>query len=125
MKLAIPFRSRHQALLITVGLGIALALTIRYAVYDQRAAAPTDDSTLQTSQPTLPLEASAFDWPHLRGAHYDAVSTETDLADTWPAEGPPVLWTHELGQGYSGFAVVGGKLFTQMQSRTGQYVLCL
>ena len=48
-------------------------------------------------------------WPHLRGAGYDAFSTETGLVDSWPAGGPPVLWSIELGQGYSGFIVGGGR----------------
>src|SRR5262245_33802171 len=65
------------------------------------------------------------DWPHLRGPLYDAVSAETGLADSWPAEGPPQLWSSDLGQGYSGFIVAGGKVYTQRQTLGGQYVLCL
>lgn len=65
------------------------------------------------------------DWPHLRGPNYDALSPEKSLADTWPASGPPVVWTCDLGQGYSGFVAVGDRLFTQFQTRTGQFVLCL
>ncbi len=64
-------------------------------------------------------------WPHLRGPRYDAISTESGLADTWPELGPPVLWSIELGQGYSGFVVGGGRLFTQFQTRTTQYLLAL
>lgn len=67
----------------------------------------------------------APDWPHPRGPAYDGVSAETGIAESWPAAGPPVLWTCELGQGYSGFAVVGDRVFTQPQSLLGQYVLCL
>ena len=65
------------------------------------------------------------DWPHARGPNYDAVSTETGLADEWPAEGPPVLWRRDLGQGYSGFVVAGGRVFTQFQTLAGQFVVCL
>jgi len=68
---------------------------------------------------------SSGDWPHLRGHRYDGVSEETGLVDSWPKEGPPVLWTREIGQGYSGFVVVDGKAYTQTQSLTGQSVLCL
>jgi len=64
-------------------------------------------------------------WPHLRGPRFDAVSRETGLADSWPAEGPPVLWCRELGQGYSGIVAVGDRLFTQAQTAAGQCVLCL
>jgi hypothetical protein len=65
------------------------------------------------------------DWPHLRGPHYDGVSSETGLADVWSADGPPQLWSRELGQGYSGFVVADGKLYTQRQSLGGQFLLCL
>jgi outer membrane protein assembly factor BamB len=70
-------------------------------------------------------QRSAADWPHLRGPHYDAVSKETGLVEWWPERGPPILWTRELGQGYSGFVAVGGRVFTQFQSRSGQSVICL
>src|SRR5438105_10407752 len=50
--------------------------------------------------------ASPLDWPHLRGSNYDSISKERDLIDSWPGDGPPVLWTQELGQGYSGMIVV-------------------
>jgi outer membrane protein assembly factor BamB len=65
------------------------------------------------------------DWPHLRGPNYDGVATERGLADAWPTDGPPRLWQRELGQGYSGFIVAQGKLFTQRQTLGGQFLLCL
>jgi hypothetical protein len=70
-------------------------------------------------------EPNSSDWPHLRGPNYDAISAETGLANSWPAEGPPVLWGRDLGQGYSGFVVVGRRVFTQMQTLAGQFVVCL
>jgi len=69
--------------------------------------------------------AARADWPHLRGPNYDGVSAERGLADAWPAEGPPRLWTFDLGQGYSGFVVGAGRLYTQRQTLGGQYLLCL
>src|SRR5687767_14588070 len=67
----------------------------------------------------------ADDWPQLRGPRGDGVSAESGLADHWPERGPPVLWSRDLGQGYSSFAVVGGRAYTQYQSVFGQYVICL
>jgi len=67
----------------------------------------------------------AQDWPHLRGPSYSGVSAETGIVESWPEGGPPVLWRLALGQGYSGFTAVGGRLYTQTQHLSGQYVVCL
>lgn len=64
-------------------------------------------------------------WPHHRGPQYNAHSAERDLANSWPAEGPPVLWMREIGHGYSGLIAVGNRLYTQTQSLTEQAVLAL
>jgi outer membrane protein assembly factor BamB len=78
----------------------------------------------------LILNQSAFSetavgWPHLRGPHYDGVSTETGLAERWPAIGPPVLWVKELGQGYSSCVAQDDRVYTQYQTLAGQFVLCV
>lgn len=89
---------------------------------------PLRSPTGQVDQQLEPAEfAGPADpgWPHRRGPRYDAISNETDLADSWPPEGPPVLWTLELGRGYSGFTAVGNRVYTQTQSLTAQSVVCL
>jgi outer membrane protein assembly factor BamB len=64
------------------------------------------------------------EWPGIRGPNWNGISDETGLADSWPAEGPPVLWTRELGQGYSAFVAWSNRIATQYQSLSGQYVIC-
>lgn len=64
-------------------------------------------------------------WPFIRGANFDGHATNEELVDAWPAAGPPVLWTRELGQGYSSFAAWDDRVATQMQSLAGQFVVCL
>ncbi len=64
-------------------------------------------------------------WPHIRGPYYSGASTNTRLADAWPAEGPSVLWTCEVGRGYSGMIAVGNRVYTQAQTLTEQVVLAL
>ena len=57
--------------------------------------------------------AANFDWPQWRGPNRDDVSKETGLLKSWPAGGPKRLWSYEnAGNGYSGPAIVSGKLFT-------------
>lgn len=64
-------------------------------------------------------------WPQLRGVGYDGRSGEVGLADSWGAQGPPVLWNREIGAGYSGVIARGGRAYTQAQSLTEQKVVCL
>lgn len=64
---------------------------------------------LATLTPTL----LAGDWPGWRGPNRDDISTETGLLKAWPEAGPKKVWTFDnAGKGYSGVAVVEGRLFT-------------
>ena len=55
----------------------------------------------------------ADDWPQWRGKNRDGVSAERGLLKTWPKEGPKLAWTAKgAGDGYSSFAVAGGKVYT-------------
>ena len=55
----------------------------------------------------------AADWPQYRGPLRNDVSAETGLMQSWPKEGPPLLWTYSAaGIGCSGSAIVGERLFT-------------
>lgn len=69
--------------------------------------------------------SNASNWSTIRGAALDGHSLETDIADSWPAEGPAVLWTRELGQGYSAFISWDQYVATQYQHLSGQFVICL
>ena len=70
--------------------------------------------------------ASAADWPQWRGPNRDGKSAETGLMASWPAGGPRLLWKAQgLGAGYSSFAVVGNRLYTQGQAGGQQFVIAL
>ncbi len=67
-------------------------------------------------------------WPCFRGAKLDAISTErVQLARAWGPEGPPVLWTAEVGEGYAGAAVLNGRVYLIDYDREAQsdVVRCL
>jgi outer membrane protein assembly factor BamB len=51
------------------------------------------------------------DWPKYLGPNRNATSDEKGLLQSWPAEGPKVLWTFELGLGYGGGAIADGKVY--------------
>ena len=61
---------------------------------------------------TLTGAESNFDWPQFRGPDRTDVSKETGLLKEWPTGGPKQLWLYrEAGEGYSGPAIVRGKLY--------------
>ncbi len=70
-------------------------------------------------------DSHTLNWPHIRGPRYDAISLEKSLADTWPKSGPPLLWSRELGQGYSGFVADVKQVYTQFQNKTGMFIVAL
>ena len=61
-------------------------------------------------------------WPRFRGANLDAISSDENvtLARTWPASGPNVLWSIDVGEGYAGAAVLGGRVYVLDYDREKQ-----
>ena len=55
----------------------------------------------------------AADWPQWRGPDRTDRSSETNLLTSWPNEGPKRIWLFDkAGLGYSGYSIVGDRLFT-------------
>ncbi len=53
----------------------------------------------------------ANDWPQYLGPNRNAISAETGIKRSWPAEGPEVLWIVPLDHGFGGPAVSKGKVY--------------
>ncbi len=72
------------------------------------------------------LSARADDWPKFRGPHRDGISKETGLLKTWPAGGPKLAWTYkDLGNGYSGPAIVGDTLYIMGARGDSEFLIAL
>ncbi len=57
-------------------------------------------------------------WPQLRGPNRDGVSPETaNLARTWQAADPRELWAMDVGEGYAGAAILGGRVYVMDYDR--------
>jgi outer membrane protein assembly factor BamB len=54
---------------------------------------------------------SAEDWPQWLGPQRDGVWRETGIIETFPKDGPKVVWRVPIGMGYTGPAVASGKVF--------------
>ena len=52
-------------------------------------------------------------WPQFHGPNRDNMSTEKGLLKQWPDGGPKLVWKFaDCGEGYSGAAIVDGRIFT-------------
>ncbi len=60
-------------------------------------------------------------WPRFRGANFDAISTENlELARAWGPDGPAVLWSIDVGEGYAGAAILAGRVYVLDYDRQNQ-----
>jgi len=72
------------------------------------------------------LSGAADDWPQWRGPDRSDISRESGLLKEWPTGGPRRIWLYKnAGNGYSGPAVVNGKLFTLAARDSGEILIAL
>ena len=57
-----------------------------------------------------PARSFGQDWPQINGATRNGFAAQEKLLTEWPADGPKKIWSHPVGQGFSGPAVVGKQL---------------
>ncbi|NLY02987.1 MAG: PQQ-binding-like beta-propeller repeat protein [Rhodopirellula sp.] len=103
------------AIVVWLGIGPGRTLHARIPGMDRPAEA--------TATPSKPLEGTlttgngqpadlAGSWPQFRGERLDGIGEPgVALARQWPSEGPPHLWSVDLGEGYAGPAVYQGCVY--------------
>lgn len=66
------------------------------------------------------------DWPTFRGASRADHSPDQGLLKTWPEGGPKLLWEFKAcGKGYSGPAIVGGRIYYTGSFAGQAKIICL
>ena len=98
--------------LIGITGGVALAT---FAVVSHLAVEGADGATAPGSG----------DWPQWLGPHRNGEAPGARIAKVWPKNGPEEVWRRPIGEGFSGFAVVGDRAFTMYMDEAGEYVACL
>jgi len=78
--------------------------------------ASADTEPIEIEGQLVKLDGVAADlpgaWPQLRGANFDGISNqEISFATGWPEQGPELLWSIDVGEGYAGAAVLGGRVY--------------
>ncbi|MEO1994708.1 MAG: SUMF1/EgtB/PvdO family nonheme iron enzyme [Planctomycetaceae bacterium] len=89
--------------------------------------ANTRDKTGQTPLTEKPDPTVGEDWPRWRGRRGDGTWRAPNLPETWPANGLQRVWRREVGGGYGGVTVTGGRVYLMDRQRTPQdseRVLC-
>jgi len=94
----------------------AVELELRLPKPEAAGEVPGGEQVLSIEGELVRLDGKAADlagaWPRFRGANFDAVSTEgVLLARSWPAGGPEVVWSIDVGEGYAGAAVLNGRVY--------------
>ena len=74
---------------------------------------------------SLATPALASDWPQFLGPARNGIYPDHDLIDAFPPGGPKILWTKDVGQGFSGPVVSGGKLVLFHRLGDKETVECL
>ena len=122
-----------RSVFFSIAIPVFLAVLGGFLVYDLVNTAPDAEVSLrlpgESEEPTEEVgpvkiegELAVFDgvgsdiagaWPWFRGANYDAISLEKEvkLAGSWPDEGPGVVWSVDVGEGYAGPAILNGKVY--------------
>ena len=70
------------------------------------------------------LRTTPDDWPQFLGPNRNATLAGRTLRHDWQADPPREVWRIEVGAGWSSFAVVGDRVFTQEQRDQLEMVTC-
>jgi outer membrane protein assembly factor BamB len=58
----------------------------------------------------FPLVVAAQDWPQILGPTRNGIYSGPEIVPSFPRTGPPQTWIRDVGAGFSGPAVAGGRL---------------
>jgi outer membrane protein assembly factor BamB len=86
---------------------------------------PNPLATVYRKPKALAAGAVTHDWKSFLGPLHNGVSTETKLLDSFPPEGPPLVWEMRRGSGYSSPAIAGERLIFFHRLGDEEAVECL
>src|SRR5262245_13822557 len=87
-------------------------------------AAEGSEGASTVAAPAAPIALGEGDWPGFRGAARDGVYRGGRVRTDWNDRPPEQLWRRRVGPGWSSFAVVGKRLYTQEQRGRQEAVVC-
>jgi len=70
-------------------------------------------------------EIFAQDWPHYLGPERNSTSPQKGILRSWPASGPEILWTTNIGPGFGGPVIKDSKVYLlDRDDKTGDIIRC-
>ena len=84
----------------------------------------TEEKPASAESASAEIVAQPGDWIGFRGPNRDGIVSGVRIETDWVAHPPKLEWKHAIGPGWSSFAVVGGRLFTQEQRGDDECVTC-
>lgn len=104
-------------------------LQVRYrfgeTAEDRYVKGRTDKGASPAALPAETLKLAPGDWPGFRGPARDGRVAGVTIPTNWEKAPPKLLWKQKIGPGWSSFAVVGRRLYTQEQRGPEEIVVCL
>jgi outer membrane protein assembly factor BamB len=100
---------RAISIVVVVLVLVGVAAVLRFSGGCETQRSRIAQRKIYDGRATLP--ANATEWPKWRGPFDDGISRETNLADKWPADGPPEFWSAEVGIGYASPVAAGGRVY--------------
>jgi outer membrane protein assembly factor BamB len=104
---------------------LQLSYRFRETAEDRYVKGSEKESAGPASAPAAPVRLAAGDWPGFRGAARDARVVGVSIPTDWEKNPPKQLWKRPIGPGWSSFAVVGDRVYTQEQRGPDEAVVCL
>jgi outer membrane protein assembly factor BamB len=125
----LPSRLGRAMLWAALALAVVFAALAAYQKFyvERLRFVPDEDLLEELADATLEPPAGKPDpaaWPQWLGPDRDGATTAPDLLTDWPRKGPAVLWRGEGGDGYSSFAVEGGRAYSMLAAGSDEAVVC-